>query len=185
MEGCVFILNWSVKLKLGKKNQKLKKNLVIVFVALYFMAGFVNYLTKSIQLLSCSSKLKGVYTYLKSFESQNDRLPTNLVELEEFWSGGEDEITLSFIFCSADKNQGYKAYVYAPEIISSDSENSIIMYDSEPRHFSTSKTGFWRSVLLFYYGTDKVRNVLYYNGRIESLTEDEFQSKINNNIKNE
>lgn len=138
----------------------------------------MNYLIKSVELLSCKVKLEGVYTHLKSFENQNGRFPSTLVELGELSKNDKEAMTLSDIYCAAAKDDGYKAYTYSPDILAENPDQSIIMYDSKTRHLSVATTGFWKSVLLFYYGSEKVRNVLYYDGHIEVLTETEFEEKI-------
>ncbi len=157
---------------------KRKKKIIVFIIIAYFVCGFMNYLIKSVKLMSCGVKLDGVHTHLKSFENQTGRLPSTLVELGELSKTDKGAMGLTDIYCDAAADEGYMAYTYSAELLAEDTDQSIIMYDSHARHLSAATTGFWKSVLFFYCGSEKVRNVLYYDGHVEVLTESEFQKKM-------
>ena len=151
--------------------QKCKIKIVVSIIVLYLICGLANAVFHTLRTVTCALKLEGVYSCIKAFENNNARMPVDFAELTK----SKDTIDLDEIHCVCDMAAGCNAYIYKPFVAGDDPSSSILLCDSQARHLTSTKTGFLKSMLFFYYGYDKVRNAIFHDGRSALITEEEFQ----------
>ncbi len=160
-----------------KYMRKNKKKIIAVIAIAYLTCSFFCFMFHSAKLWICMLKMDGLYTNIKVFENNNRRLPANIIELTTY---PETIMNIDEIYCVCDKNAGYTGYIYQPQLTRDDPSKSVLLCDSRARHLSYTNTGYFCSMLFFYYGSDKVRIVIFHDGHREILTEREFETLQSN-----
>jgi len=149
---------------------------IFLAIAVYLSTAIGAYVTRSFRQVVCYEQLRALGVSLDLYYSQNGRYPADWAALVT-WAPS----CAQSLHCGKDDQNGEASYVLRGNDLAERADRQVVMaFERHPKHFR-EPARFGRriiAVLGFNANTPRIRHVLYGNGYVAGLTEDEFQDAI-------